>query len=877
MEKIGRSVNGTTQFQRNNWNTIRSESIHNILANIHSEEIYKLPNNISDTSKSLLIDTDCIFADERYIRDYNDAVNDDVITNKGDKAEKLMLRILKDNFSDDFKRYPAKSQEIMDMCSERYKIMFEIKNYGKGSRLNRDTYSKVIRDIKISEDYVHVFINIQEEDNSFTKSVYSVKYGCLFVYYKDFTKNLINNLKELCDSNIAINNILNDYADTMVDKKGDIQMNVSNIYTSIRDTFDEIENKFTNNMNTLMTLHTNNVKQLYETLLNKGKFGLENEHHYAIETDDEFINVDKFITSIFNLLILFDSKQKVEFTRKTLEMLYGGTISDSTMKKLTAKYFTSNNVRVNTEYVKDNFPFEHSDDKEKRVRIYQLQTTFSSNELNERKQYVLNFMKNNRDSINWKQEISTDENKVMNSQEEDEYSDDDIESVPEVLNPVIVKDVPKTKPGHKVRNTSSDNCNTNDDEYSSDDDCEEDKNISTISESGFIVKLNEDIIEDENNDEEDKEDNDLEEYKIGTHYTYTRKPGKVNKIIKNKKEPIKFRVSVKLLEFFKDFLLTKIDKIYSGFYTDKIPKLIKEFNEYNETYGNNQFPKAELTWSESRGVYDNLISGITDKIYFRFLLTLYNIEYMKLTINNSKHHFLYCKNDDIIFKQYDEFSESHSNKKTLDITKFIDTYVNYLLWCRENNHLYKMISLRISPKNKDKDKKHVKITDEIRKCLDKRNEMFSKLFPNLQDTNYDICHHRLEQTISKMSVDELVALNDRIFDEKIDWVVGMRNKAVEYKIFMRHYMYCLDNNIKFTEREFRHQNGDRDTSIRTVYSFILKLLRFGKKEKTKEDEKLIKKILQYKEQAETNHLCYELNETGGIKSSCYSSTRPAYK
>ena len=70
MEKIGRSVNGTTQFQRNNWNTIRSESIHNILANIHSEEIYNLPDDISDICKSLLMNTDCIFADEKYIYHY---------------------------------------------------------------------------------------------------------------------------------------------------------------------------------------------------------------------------------------------------------------------------------------------------------------------------------------------------------------------------------------------------------------------------------------------------------------------------------------------------------------------------------------------------------------------------------------------------------------------------------------------------------------------------------------------------------------------------------------------------------------------------------------------------------------------------------------
>ena len=186
-----------------------------------------------------------------------------------------------------------------------------------------------------------------------------------------------------------------------------------------------------------------------------------------------------------------------------------------------------------------------------------------------------------------------------------------------------------------------------------------------------------------------------------------------------------------------------------------------------------------------------------------------------------------------------------------------------------------MISLRISPKIKGE--KPITITDEIKKCLNKRNEMFRKLFPSVSDENYDICHHRLEQTISTMSVKELITLNDRIFDEKIDWVVGMRNKEVEYQIFTRHYMYCLDNNIKFTEREFRHQNGDREISKRTVYSFILKLFRTSKKEKTKEDEELMKKILQYKKHAEKHLLCFELNEAGEIKSSCYESTRNMYK
>jgi hypothetical protein len=64
----------------------------------------KLSGKISNRCRELLQDNNSIFRDNRYIEEYDNAINTAGM-DKGTEAEKLMIRILNDNFSNDFQPY----------------------------------------------------------------------------------------------------------------------------------------------------------------------------------------------------------------------------------------------------------------------------------------------------------------------------------------------------------------------------------------------------------------------------------------------------------------------------------------------------------------------------------------------------------------------------------------------------------------------------------------------------------------------------------------------------------------------------------------------------------------------------------------------------
>ena len=155
-------INTNIKFARKYDNS----ELTNLINSLDKRKLTNIPDDVSDACKELLNNTNCIFKDKKYIHEYDKCINTEGTT-KGRAAEILMEKILKENLTNDMHKYVSKQQEIMDMCSDKYNIMFEIKNYTKSSHINNDIFGKYAFDAERTPDKLHIFINIQEDKGDF--------------------------------------------------------------------------------------------------------------------------------------------------------------------------------------------------------------------------------------------------------------------------------------------------------------------------------------------------------------------------------------------------------------------------------------------------------------------------------------------------------------------------------------------------------------------------------------------------------------------------------------------------------------------------------------------------------------------------------------